>query len=256
LELEISSAHPHFGEEKPLVGDGGSGTVFLTHCNLKCVFCINWDISHGGEGRRSSIDEFADIMLELQKTGCSNINIVTPSHYSPHIFLALDLAASKGLTLPLVYNTCGWETTAVLGLLDGIVDIYLADFKYFNNKNASRYSSGAESYPEITQKALKEMNRQVGVAKPAADNLMKKGLMVRHLVMPDDVSGSKKVVDWMAKNLPKDTYLNLMSQYSPYYKAMDYPHISRKITRKEYVEVIQHAKEVGLTNLEIQGYFN
>ncbi|HDR53002.1 MAG TPA: radical SAM protein [Mariniphaga anaerophila] len=253
--LEISSFHPHFGEEKPLVGKNGSGTIFMTNCSLRCVFCINWDVSQGGPGPRKSIRQFADMMLTLQKMGCPNINAVTPTHYSPHILLALDEAASKGLNIPLVYNTCGWERMEILQLLDGVVDIYLPDFKYADSEKASRYSSGAETYPEDVKKALLEMHRQVGVAKPDDDGLMRRGLMIRHLVMPNNVSNTKEVVEWIAENLPGDTYLNLMSQYTPVYKVNDYPEISRRITRKEYDEAIQFAQAAGLTNLEIQGYF-
>ncbi|MBW6480716.1 MAG: radical SAM protein [Bacteroidales bacterium] len=253
--LEISSFHPHYGEEKPLVGKGGSGTIFLTNCSLRCVFCINWEISQGGEGTERTIDEFAEMMLILQKRGCPNINFVTPSHYSPHILLAVDRAATRGLKVPLVYNTCGWEREEILRILDGIVDIYLPDFKYYEGEMASKYSSGALAYPEVTKKALLEMHRQVGVGKPAEDGLMYRGLMIRHLVMPNDVSGTKSVIDWIAENLPKDTYLNLMSQYQPVYKALDYPEISRRITREEYITAINHAREAGLTNLNIQGYY-
>jgi putative pyruvate formate lyase activating enzyme len=253
--LEISSFHPHFGEEKPLVGNAGSGTIFMTNCGLRCVFCINWEISQGGEGSRRSIDQFAGMMLSLQRMGCPNINVVTPTHYSPHILLALDKAASKGLQVPLVYNTCGWERVEILKFLDGVVDIYLPDFKYADGRQAAKYSEGAESYPELTQKALLEMHRQVGVAKSSDDGLMRRGLMIRHLVMPNNVSDTKKVVEWIAENLPNDTFLNLMSQYTPAYKANDYPEISRRITRQEYAEAIHYAKVAGLTNVEIQGYF-
>jgi putative pyruvate formate lyase activating enzyme len=253
-QLEISSYHPHFGEEKPLVGKGGSGTVFFTNCGLRCVFCINWEISQGGEGSPKTIEDLARMMLILQEHGCHNINIVTPTHYSPHIVLALDLAAGKGLRLPLVYNTCGWERLEILKKLDGIVDIYLPDFKYADGKMAAKFSSDAESYPELTKEALLEMHRQVGVAKPAADGLMYRGLMIRHLVMPNNVGGTKQVIQWIAENLPKDTYFNIMSQYRPMYKASEYPMISRRITRKEYEEVVQCARDAGLTNLDIQGY--
>lgn len=253
-QLEISSFHPHFGEERPLVGGGGSGTIFLTHCSLRCVFCINWEISQGGEGNPRSIEGFANMMLSLQKIGCPNINFVTPTHYSPHILLAVDIAASRGLKVPLVYNTCGWERVEILKVLDGIVDIYLPDFKYSDGQMASKYSSGAMAYPEITKSALLEMNRQVGTAKPAGEGIMRRGLMIRHLVMPNNVSGTRQVIEWIADNLPKDTYLNLMSQYTPMYKATDYPEISRRITREEYSAAISYAKAAGLTNLEIQGY--
>lgn len=252
-QLEISSYHPHFGEERSLVGRGGSGTIFLTHCSLRCVFCINWEISQGGRGAERSLEDMADMMLRLQKIGCHNINFVTPTHYSPHIVLALDIAAARGLRLPVVYNTCGWERVEILRKLDGIVDIYLPDFKYADKEMAAKYSSGAESYPELTKKAILEMHRQVGVAKPAPDGLMYRGLMIRHLVMPNRVSGTREVLRWIAENLPKDTYVNIMSQYTPTFKAWNYPEISRRITREEYMEAVGWAKEAGLTNLDLQG---
>jgi putative pyruvate formate lyase activating enzyme len=254
-QLEISSYRPHFGEEKSLVGKGGSGTIFFTNCGLRCVFCINYEISQGGQGNLASIEDMAQMMLKLQEIGCHNINVVTPTHYSPHIVLAVDIAAGKGLRLPLVYNTCGWERLEILKKLDGIIDIYLPDFKYSDGKMAAKYSSEAEAYPEITKAALLEMHRQVGVAKPAVDGLIYRGLMIRHLVMPNRVGGTKEVIEWIAENLPKDTYLNIMSQYTPMYKAFEYSEISRRITRKEYDEAIRWAKEAELTNLDIQGLF-
>lgn len=253
-QLEISSYHPHYGEEKPLVGNSGSGTIFLTNCGLRCVFCINWEVSQGGMGTARSIEDFANMMLHLQKIGCHNINFVTPTHYSPHIVLAVDIAASKGLKLPLVYNTCGWERVEILRILNGIIDIYLPDFKYSDGENAAKYSSGADTYPKVTENAIIEMHRQVGVAKPGKDGLMYRGLMIRHLVMPNNVSGTKEVIESIAENLPKDTYLNLMSQYRPMYKAFNYPKISRRLTRKEYLASINWAKAAGLNNLDIQGY--
>ncbi len=254
-KLKISSYHPHFGEERPLVGRGGSGTIFMSNCSLKCVFCINWEISQGGYGTNRSIRQFANMMLSLQKSGCPNINIVTPTHYSPQILLALDEAASKGLKIPLVYNTCGWEKKEILEVLDGVVDIYLSDFKYSDGKMASKYSSDADTDPEVTKKALLEMHRQTGVANPASDGLIYRGLMIRHLVMPGNASGTRKVLDWISENLPKETYINIMSQYTPVYKASEYPEIDRTINRNEYADAVIHAKNLGLSNLEIQGYF-
>jgi len=251
--LLVSSYHPHFGEEVPLVGRGGSGAVFLTNCSLRCVFCINWEISQGGHGTTVSIDDLAAMMLALQAKGCHNINLVTPTHYSPHILLAVDRAAAKGLRLPLVYNTCGWEKVEILKVLDGVVDIYLPDFKYADGPMAEQYSSGASAYPKITKAALIEMNRQVGTARPEPDGLLYRGMIIRHLVMPNRVAGTKKVVDWIAANLPKDTFVNLMSQYTPTYRAHDYPEISRRITRQEYEEAVNWARAAGLTNLDIQG---
>ncbi len=254
IELEISSYNPHFGEERPLVGTNGSGTIFFTNCGLRCVFCINWEISIGGDGRKSSIEELAGMMLRLQEIGCHNINVVTPTHYIPHILKALDIAAGKGLMLPLVYNTCGWECKEILQILDGVVDIYLPDFKYFHSEMAAKYSAEAYKYPEYTKAALLEMHRQVGVAKPAEDGIMYRGLMIRHLVMPNNVSGTKEVIHWIANNLPKDTYLNIMVQYRPEYNACQYSSIARSLTGKEYADAINWAKEVGLTNLDIQGF--
>ena len=213
--IKVASYNPHPGEEDPLSGRKGSGTIFMSNCSLRCVFCINWQISHGGKGSFETPESVAEMMLKLQEVGCHNINIVTPTHYSPHILLALDIAASRGLRLPLVYNTCGWEKVEILKYLEGVVDIYLPDFKYWDPEMAAKYSADAETYPEMTRLALLEMHRQVGVAHPAPDGLMYRGLMIRHLVMPGNVSGSGEVVTWIAENLPKDTYLNIMSQYRP-----------------------------------------
>jgi putative pyruvate formate lyase activating enzyme len=253
--LVISAFHPHYGEERPLVGKGGSGTIFLTHCNLRCVFCQNWEISNLGTGSERDIEDFASMMLKLQEIGCHNINLVTPTHYSAHILKAIDIAAGRGLRLPIVYNSSGCERLEILRLLDGIVDIYLPDFKYWDSEMSDKYSSGAESYPEFTAKAILEMHRQVGVAKPAKDGIMQRGLMIRHLVMPNNTAGSNKVMEWIAENLPKDTYVNIMGQYNPEYKAYDYPELSRRITKEEYIKVVNRAKDLGLTNLDIQIYW-
>lgn len=250
--LEIASFHAHFGEERPLVGRGGSGTIFFTHCSLQCVFCQNWDISHLGRGNKSSVEKLADMMLELQRRGAHNINFVTPTHYSAHILKAVNIAAGDGLRLPLVYNTCGWEKMEVLQFLDGVVDIYLPDFKYWDEEMSSKYS-GARSYPEKTKQAILEMNRQVGVAKPAEDGIIYRGLMIRHLVMPNNVSGSNHIIRWIADNLPSDTYVNIMAQYRPAYKAYDFLEISRTISNEEYRSVVNKAREVGLTNLDVRG---
>ncbi|MEW6658842.1 MAG: radical SAM protein [Thermodesulfobacteriota bacterium] len=248
--LIVSTYHPHFGEEKPLVGKGGSGTIFFSHCNLRCVFCQNWTISHLGRGSEKNIDALAGMMLRLQEQGCHNINLVTPTHYSPHILKALDVAAAKGLRLPVVYNTSGWERLEILSLLDEIVDIYLPDFKYWDSAMSARYSAGAESYPETTREAILEMNRQVGMAKSINQGIMQRGLIIRHLVMPNNTGGSEQIMEWIAENLPKDTYVNIMPQYTPAYRAYNYPEISRRITNKEYYKVVQRAKDIGLTNLD------
>lgn len=252
-ELFVAAYHPHFGEEKSLVGKGGSGTIFLSNCNLRCVFCINWEISQGGVGRKNTMDHLATMMLNLQGRGCHNINFVTPTHYSPHIILALDSAVGRGLRLPVVYNTSGWERMDILKKLEGIVDIYLPDFKYADERMAAKYSSGALTYPKLAKAALTEMHRQAGVAKPAEDGLLYRGLIIRHLVMPNNVSGTKQVIEWIGVNLPKDTYFNLMSQYRPAYKAHEYSEISRSITGQEYLQAVEWAKQAKLTNLHLQG---
>jgi len=246
-QLEVSSYHPHYGEEKCLVGTGGSGTVFFTNCSLRCVFCINWEVSQGGDGTDTGLDAFARMMIALQERGCHNINIVTPTHYSPYILLGVDRAAGMGLRLPVVYNTCGWERMDVLRVLDGIIDIYLPDFKYSAGSMAAKYSSGAATYPEGTKAAILEMHRQVGVAYPAADGLLYRGLIIRHLVMPNRVAGTKETVGWIAANLPKDTYVNIMSQYRPCGRASNYEELNRRVTRREYLSVIEVARKLGLS---------
>lgn len=243
--LIVSSAHPHFGEERTLVGRRGSGSIFLAHCNLRCVFCQNWVISHRGRGDVASINDFAGMMLSLQQRGCHNINIVTPTHYSAHILRAISIAAGKGLRSPIVYNTCGWESTELLTYFDGIVDMYLPDFKYWDAGMSEKYSYGASCYPETTKKALLEMHRQVGVATPDDDGIIRRGLLIRHLVMPNNTGGSMKIMEWIAEHLPLDTYVNIMGQYSPAHKAYDYPELSRRITDGEYARVVRRAEKLG-----------
>jgi len=251
--LEIASYHPHFGEEEPLVRGGGSGTIFFCHCPMQCVFCQNWDISHAGEGNPATIGDLADMMLDLQAMGCRNINLVTPTHYVAGILHALGIAAEKGLRLPLVYNTSGWERVEILALLDGIVDIYLPDFKFWDPRTAAQLTADVESYPGVVKAAILEMHRQVAVAKPAWDGLIRRGLMIRHLVLPNAAGGTKKILEWIAHNLPRDTYVNLMSQYRPAHEATEHVGIARRLRREEYVQAVQWAEAMGLTNLEIQG---
>lgn len=254
--LEISSYGPHYGEEPELVGTGGSGTIFFTNCPMLCVFCINYEVSQLGQGVTQTIDDLANIMLDLQKRGCHNINLVSPTHYVPHIVLAIDKAAEKGLNIPIVYNTSGWEKVEIIKYLDGVVDIYMPDFKYGCNESAKKYSIDASDYVERTQEAILEMQRQVGTAyiNPKT-KLMERGLLIRHLVMPNNTSCSDKVIEWIANNLPKNTYVNIMSQYTPVFKAKQFPEINRRINLKEYREVIDAAKRAGLTNIHIQGYW-
>lgn len=250
LNPMIYSAHPHFGEEVPLVGTGGSGTIFFSNCNLRCVFCQNWPISIQGRGNEISDSKLADVMIKLQRIGCHNINLVTPTHVMPNILSATRIAYRNGLNLPLVYNTSGYERPEIVKLLDGIVDIYLPDIKYTDSDKASTYSSGASDYPDMSKKAVKEMYRQVGVLQTDANGIATRGLIIRHLVMPNRVAGTRNLVAWIAENLSADTYINIMSQYHVDYKAYEYREISRGITVDEFLEAVNWARESGLTNID------
>jgi len=252
LKPVIFSCHPHFGEEMSLVGDHGSGTIFFSNCNLRCIFCQNWPISHEGRGKEVQDEDVANMMIDLQKMGCHNINLVTPTHVMPNILNATRIALKKGLRVPLVYNTSGYERLEIVKLLDGIVDIYLPDMKYMDAEQAAKYSAGASDYPEVTKKAVIEMNRQVGELKFDKKGIALRGLMIRHLVMPNRVAGSEKFVKWVADNLPKSAYVNIMAQYRVEYKAFNYPEIARGITVQEFLEAMEWAEKYGLTNLDPQ----
>ena len=247
--IKVYSAGPHFGEEPELVGSGGSGTVFFSNCNLLCCFCQNWEINHRGDGQRTSDRELADMMMALQRRGCHNINFVTPSHVVPQIVKAVRIAAAKGLRLPLVFNTGGYDNVEVIKLLDGIVDIYLPDFKYQDGELAAKYSSGVSDYPGIAAAVIKEMHRQVGDLETDSRGIATRGLIIRHLVMPNNVGGTDRLVRWIAEELGKDTYLNLMAQYRPEHKAFDHPAIARRLTREEWKQAVAWAIGAGLTNL-------
>ncbi|MBU4311276.1 MAG: radical SAM protein [Candidatus Omnitrophica bacterium] len=241
----VSSFHAHFGEEPPISGRNGSGTIFFTHCSLRCVFCQNYPISQLGEGREIEIKDLANMMLALQKENCHNINFVTPTHYMPQILEAVFLAKTKGLKLPLVYNCGGYESIEVLRILDGIIDIYMPDMKYSDNKVAKKYSF-APDYFEVSKKAIKEMHRQVGDLK-VKKGIAIKGLLIRHLVMPDNFAGSEQIFDCIVKELSRDTYVNIMAQYYPCHHAFKFKEISRRITRREYLDTIKLAKKKGLS---------
>jgi putative pyruvate formate lyase activating enzyme len=249
-KVVVYSAHPHFGEEVSLVGEGGSGTIFFSNCNLRCVFCQNWPIAHKGLGDRLSDEELAGMMLRLQEIGCHNINLVTPTHVMPHIINATRIAYKRGLRLPLVYNTSGYERVEILKLLDGIVDIYLPDLKFMDGVQSAKYSAGAADYPEVTKKAILEMNRQVGEHTTDGRGHAICGLMVRHLVMPNRVAGTRQFVEWVAEELSPTTYVNIMAQYQVVYQAADYEEIARGITAQEFLEAMDWAQEEGLTNLD------
>jgi len=243
--------HPHFGEELPLVGPGGSGTIFFSNCNLRCVFCQNWPIAHEGWGREVSDEELADMMLDLQQIGCNNINLVTPTHVMPNIVGATRIALEKGLRLPLCYNTSGYELVKNIKLLDGIVDIYLPDLKFMDGAEASRYNfADASDYPKMAQESIIEMNRQVGDPVTDERGIALRGLVVRHLVMPNRVAGTQEFVKWVAENLSTGTYVNIMSQYRVEHRAFEYERIARAITPEEFVEAVEWAMEAGLTNLD------
>ncbi|MBW1697530.1 MAG: radical SAM protein [Deltaproteobacteria bacterium] len=249
-EVMVYVAQPHFGEEISLVGHGGSGTIFFSNCNLRCVFCQNWPIAHRGEGKQITDDALSDMMLFLQRIGCHNINLVTPTHVMPNILNATRIAYQKGLKIPLVYNTSGYERVEIVKILDQIVDIYLPDMKYTDPEKAALYSAEASDYPEVTQKAILEMHRQVGLHTVDDDGIALKGLMIRHLVMPNGVAGTEKFVKWVAEALPKSTYVNIMAQYHVDYRAFEFPEIARGITAEEFLQAMKWAEEYGLTNLD------
>ena len=245
----ISSAHPHFGEESPLVGSAGSGTIFFTGCNLGCIYCQNYDISHLGVGESISIKELAQSMLRLQRIGCHNINFVTPTHYTPQMVEAIIAAESDGLKIPIVYNCGGYEKIETLKLLDGIIDIYMPDMKYGRSAEAEKYSC-ARDYPKTSFSAISEMHRQVGDLKLDVSGIAYRGLLVRHLVLPNDIAGSEEVFKFLAENISKKTYLNIMDQYQPQFDAWKHEELSRGPTRKEYKRAIDLAKRYGLTRGE------
>jgi putative pyruvate formate lyase activating enzyme len=238
---------PHHGEEPPISGTRGSGTIFFSGCNMACAYCQNYEFSQLDEGKEVELQELAHFMLQLQDMGCHNINLVTPTHVMPQILKALGIAIPKGLKIPIVYNTGGYEFSEMIKLLNGIVDIYLVDMRYADEDMAIKYSS-ANGYPEFNQAALKEMQRQVGVAQIDPDGLIKKGVIIRHLVLPDNISGTDKIMKFIASELSKDTYISLMSQYLPCYKADTLKDISRRITYQEYEDAKASMDKYGLYN--------
>jgi putative pyruvate formate lyase activating enzyme len=245
----VFSAQPHFGEELPLVGDYGSGTIFFSNCNLRCVFCQNWPIAHEGRGQPLDVEDLADVMLRLQRIGCHNVNLVTPTHVMPQILQATRLAAQNGLRIPLCYNTGGYDALEAIELLDGVVDIYLPDLKFMDADEAERYM-GAPDYPETAMAAIEEMHRQVGELVTDARDIAVRGLMVRHLVMPNHVANTRAFVQWVAESLTPSTYVNIMSQYRVEHRAFEHPDIARAITTQEYLEAMDWAAEAGLSNLD------
>lgn len=244
-DVMISSAGPHYGEETPLTGSRGSGTIFFTSCNLKCTFCQNYDISQMRMGRQVSLRELSEIMLRLQRGGCHNINLVTPTHVTPQIVEALVYAAENGLSVPIVYNCGGYESLQALRLLEDVVDIYMPDIKYSDNEAARRFS-GAPWYWDVVRLAVQEMHRQVGDLVLDERGIARRGLLIRHLVLPNRLAGSRMVLDFIAQRISVYSYVNIMDQYRPAYRALRYNELSRMIKTREYSEVLEYASRLGL----------
>ena len=249
VKARVSSYGPHLGEEDPLRGWRGSGTIFFARCNLRCQYCQNHNISQADAGSEMDDGELAAIMLMLQRQGCHNINFVSPSHVVPQILLALVLAAKAGLRLPLVYNTGGYDSQQSLKLLDGVVDIYMPDMKYGDEEIAQRYSK-IPNYPQVNQAAVREMHRQVGDLMLDEEGLAMQGLLIRHLVLPNGLAGTQQIVTFLAQEISPDTYLNLMDQYRPAYSAKQYPEINRPLTHYEYREAVEMSLKAGLKRLD------
>lgn len=248
---KIALVSLHFFEEPCITGKNGSGTVFFSNCNLKCKFCQNYEISQYGKGKEITIEELADIFIEQQKRGAENINLVTPTSYAYQIIEAIKIAKKNGLKLPIIYNTNAYENVETIKALEGYIDIYLPDFKYMDKKIAKQYS-GVEDYPEVAKKAIVEMQKQVGNAQIDSKGIIRKGLIIRHLILPNNTENSKQVLKWINDNLPKETYVSIMAQYFPTYKAKDIEKINRKLTKKEYQEIMEYVDSIGLDNGYVQ----
>lgn len=245
----VADFFPHYGEEPALSGRNGSGTVFFAGCNLRCVFCQNWDISQANQGREMEPDGLAEIFLRLQEMGCHNINLVSPSHVVPQVLAAVEIAARAGLRLPLVYNTGGYDSLEALALLDGVIDLYLPDMKYADARNAHLYS-GTRHYPQVNQAAVKEMYRQVGNLTLDENGLAARGLLVRHLILPNRLAGTREIVRFLAEQVSPRTCLNLMGQYHPAHKATAFPALNRPIRAEEAAQALQLALAAGLSPLQ------
>ncbi len=246
LRPKVSSYHQHFGEEFCLVGRFGSGTIFFTHCNLHCIYCQNYDISQLGLGREISIEVLAQMMLDLQELGCHNINLVTPTPWVPQIIEASAIAQENGLHLPIVYNCGGYESIKTLKLLEGIIDIYMPDIKYGNNENGEKYSK-VPDYWDAVRQALKEMHRQVGDL-IIEDGIATKGLIIRHLVLPNNLAASESVFEFIASEISKNSFINVMDQYHPSYRANEYRELNRRISPEEYRNTLRILEQFGLSD--------
>jgi putative pyruvate formate lyase activating enzyme len=245
----VSSFNAHFGEEAPLVGRHGSGTIFFTHCSLLCCFCQNFDISHEGDGSPVTDEELAAIMISLQDAGCHNINLVTPSHVVPQFLSALEKAAAAGLRLPIVYNSSGYDRLETLRLLEGVVDIYMPDFKFWDPAIADA-ACRAPDYPATAREAVREMHRQVGDLQIGEDGIARRGLIVRHLVLPADLAGTRQIMRFLAGSISPGTYVNIMAQYRPCGNYREVAGLERRITAGEFQEAVHAARQEGITRLD------
>jgi putative pyruvate formate lyase activating enzyme len=250
--IDVSSANLHFGEEPPISGRNGSGTIFLTGCNLHCQYCQNYPISQYRNGATYSAEKVAAMMLNLEKRGAHNINFVTPTHYVPQLMESMLIAYKNGMKIPIVYNSSGYDSLQMLQLLDGVIDVYMPDMRYADGKNSQKYSDVSD-YPEINREAIREMHRQVGVLQ-IQKGVAVKGLLIRHLVLPNFISGSKEIFDFIAGIISPDTYVAVMSQYFPAYNACSYPEISQRLKEDEYERALGWFNEAGLHNGYIQPY--
>ena len=249
--IKIALYSTHNFEEPCISGEKGSGTVFFSNCNLNCIFCQNYEISQEGKGKEIEIEELADIFLKQQEKNVENINLVTPTSYVPQIIEAIKIAKGKGLNIPIVYNTNGYEKVETLKMLDGYIDIYLPDFKYYYNNLAKKYSK-VDNYFEVTTNALKEMQRQAGTSVFDENGIMKKGMIIRHLVLPNYIENSKKVLKWIKENMNDDIYVSIMAQYFPTYKAKEIDELNRKLTNGEWEEIESYVEELGIEKGFIQ----
>lgn len=250
-KIKIALYSIHNFEEPCISGEKGSGTIFFSNCNMNCIYCQNYEISQFGRGKEISVVELADIMIKQQEKGVQNINLVTPTSYAIHIIEAIKIAKQKGLKLPIVYNTNGYESIETLKKLEGYIDIYLPDLKYYDDNLAKKYSN-INNYFEIATNAIKEMYRQVGAPQLDDDGVMKRGLMIRHLILPNETQNSKNILKWIKENIDNDVYVSIMAQYFPTYKAKDIPKLARKITKEEYEDVENYLYKLDLENGYIQ----
>ena len=250
-KIKVALYSVHNFEEPCISGEKGSGTVFFSNCNLNCIYCQNYEISQQGRGKEISIEELSDIFIEQQKRNVENINLVTPTSYVAQIIEAIKIARKKGLNIPIVYNTNGYENIETIKMLDGYVDIYLPDLKYYYNDIAKKYSK-IDNYFEIATKAIKEMEKQIGKTVIDENGIMKKGIIIRHLLLPNNIENSKKILKWIRENMNNDTYISVMAQYFPTYKAKEDLELNRKLIKQEWREIEEYIEELGIENGFIQ----